>query len=124
MSEGVGAVPQQSAVAGDGGRQMAVIVYILYFVGFFVGLTALAGVIVAHIKVSEASETFRSHFRYQIRTFWLGVLMILIGGALSLLFIGYLILLFWVVWTLIRCIKGVMRASDGRAIDDPGALLW
>lgn len=124
MSDGFTSGPIETLPANDGGKQIAFVVYILYFVGFFLGLTALAGVIVAHLKVKEASPVFQTHFRYQIRTFWIGVLMLLLGGALSLVLIGYLLLLFWLVWTLVRCIKGVMRVNEARPIDNPGTWLW
>lgn len=116
--------PQVQTLATDGGKQMALIVYILYFAGFLFGLPALAGVIIAHIKVSEASPVFRTHFQYQMRTFWFGLLMLFIGGLTSLILIGYLVFLLWLVWTLVRCIKGLIRVSEGRAIEQPTTLLW
>ena len=129
-TSGGAAAPETPAVQGapqvvsDGGKQMALVIYILYFVGFFVGLTAIAGVIIAHLKVGEASETFRSHFSYQIRTFWFGFLMLFIGAVTAIFFVGYLVFLWWGVWTLIRCIKGILRVNENRPIDNPKTLLW
>lgn len=109
---------------GDGGKQIALIVYVLYFVGFFTGLTAVAGVILAHIKSADASSIYRTHFTYQIRTFWFGLLTLAVGSILTLILVGYLILAWFVVWTLVRCIKGILRLTEGRAITDPATLLW
>src|SRR5205823_9746562 len=53
---------------------LALIVYILYCVGYFTGVTALIGVIIAHVKVDEADPVLRSHYQFQIRTFWIGLL--------------------------------------------------
>ena len=40
----------QSALSG---KQVALIVYILYFVAYFTGITALIGVIIAHLQVGS-----------------------------------------------------------------------
>ena len=102
----------------------AMIVYVLYLIGFLVGLTALAGVIIAHLKLGQADPASRSHHQYQIRTFWFGLLMVVVGVLLSVTGIGYLILLWWFVWTLVRCIKGILRLLDERPMEDPTTLLW
>jgi uncharacterized membrane protein len=118
------AAAPSAAVIGDGGKQLAFVVYVLYLVGFFIGLTSLVGVIIAHMKYSEANDVYKSHFQYQIRTFWFGLLTVVVGAALSMVFIGYLVLLWWLVWTLVRCIKGMIRQSDGRPVENSTTLLW
>src|SRR5215813_3388863 len=45
---------QQSTVSG---RQLALIVYILYFVSYFTGITALIGVIIAHVQPIRRSAS-------------------------------------------------------------------
>jgi len=100
------------------------IIYVLYIVGFFVGITALVGVIMAHVKIGEAESAARSHYQYQIRTFWFGLLYMVVGGLLSVIGIGYLILLWWGIWTLVRCIKGILRVLDNRAMENPATHLW
>ena len=104
--------------------QTATLVYILYLVGFATGISALAGVIIAHIKSGEVSEVTQTHLDYQIRTFWIGLLMIIAGTMLSFIGIGVLILLWWVVWTLIRCIIGIIAIGDNRPIRSPETWLW
>ncbi|ACL74201.1 DUF4870 family protein [Thioalkalivibrio sulfidiphilus] len=100
------------------------IIYVLYFVGFFIGLTALVGVIMAHMKRGEADAAAQSHYQYQIRTFWIGLIYMIVGVLTAMLIIGYLILLWWFVWTLVRCIKGVLRALDNKPMENPETLLW
>ncbi len=120
-----GQPPDASRVtASDGGKQLALIVYILYLAGFVFAFPALIGVIIAHIKVTDASPSMRTHFQYQMRTFWFGVLMLVVGSITTLILIGYLVFLLWLVWTLVRCVKGLIRVSEGRAIDQPTTLLW
>jgi len=105
-------------------KNWVLFVYILYFCGFFFLAPALIGVIIAHIKAKSASALYRSHFRYQINTFWIGLLILIVGVVLSIVLVGVLVLAWFLVWTLIRCIKGTIRLSEDRPIENPAALLW
>jgi uncharacterized membrane protein len=87
------------------------LVYILYLVGLVFGITGLIGVIMAYINKSDAPEWLQRHYQFQIRTFWIGFLYLVIGGILSMVIIGWFIILFWVVWLIIRCVKG-LKALD------------
>jgi len=116
--------PMPSDRAEPKDKQITVIIYVLYLVGFVTGLTALAGVIMAHLKVSEADPVSRTHFQYQIRTFWIGLGLIVLSAITAFILIGYLIGLAWMVWTLVRCIKGLMRATENRPIEDPRTFIW
>jgi len=118
------ASPDAPGGIDDNGKQLALLNYILYFIGFFVGVTALVGLIIAYLKKSEAAGWVQSHFVYQIRTFWIGLLCLVIGGLTSFVLIGYLLLVWWFVLTLVRCVKGVLRLSDNRPIGDPLTWLW
>lgn len=108
----------------DGGKQMALVVYILYFIGFATGFTAAAGVIIAYMNAAEASQIYRTHFEFQIRTFWLGLLTLIVGWILVFVLIGYLVFAWFAIWTLIRCVKGTMRLTNDQPIEDPKTLLW
>lgn len=96
---------------------MPMIIYILYFAGFLFGVSALAGLIMAYVQRSDDDDAvLASHYRYQIRTFWFGLLYFIIGILTSFLLVGYLVLLFWLVWTLIRIIKGYSAWDKGVVI--------
>ena len=58
---------------------LALSVYVLYLLGFFTGLTAVIGLIIASMQVDRAEPVSRSHFRFQIRTFWIGLLFLVAG---------------------------------------------
>lgn len=91
------------------------LVYILQAVGFLFGLTFLAAVIVNYVKKDDAKGTWlESHFRWQIRTFWFSLMWSVLGLLLSLVVIGYFILLANVIWTLYRIIKGYMRWNENK----------
>lgn len=97
----------------------AKIVYILYLAGIVFGMTGIIGVVMAYINRSDAPEWLRSHYQFQIRTFWIGALCMFIGVILSLIIIGYFVFLFWVVWLIIRCVKGMKSLEQKEAHPNP-----
>ena len=103
---------------------LAVIVYVLYCVGYVTAISALIGVIIAHVKVDDADPVLRSHYRFQIRTFWIGLLYLAIGIPLSLVLIGMPILAWWLLWSLIRIIKGIILVNECKPIANPGSWLF
>lgn len=89
--------------------------YLLQALGFIVGLTFIAAVIVAYIKRDEAGDSWvASHYRWQIRTFWFSLLWMVLGAVLTFFVIGWLILIFAMIWTLYRIIRGWLCFADGR----------
>lgn len=93
----------------------AKIVYGLYALSFFIGITSLAGVIYAYMSRGK-DPVLDTHLRFQIRTFWISLALAFAGGILTWVFIGVLVLLFLVIWGLIRVISGFLLASDGQPI--------
>ena len=112
---------QRPIVSDD---NLALIVYVLYAAGYFVGVSALAGVIIAHIKADDADPVLRSHYQFQIRTFWIGLLYLAIGIPLSLVLIGLPILAWWFVWSLVRIIKGFIAINEHKPIANPASWLF
>ena len=95
------------------------IIYILYLVSIAVGLTSIIGVIMAYIYKDNAPDWLRSHYRYQIRTFWMGFLYAVIAGLLTAVIIGFLLFLGIMVWLVVRCIKGMQCLERGEPVPDP-----
>lgn len=93
-------------------RDMVRAVYILYVIGFFTGLSTILGVIFAYFNRDSSSLLEKSHFDYQISIFWKGLLMFVIGIILAPILIGYLVILFWMVWTILKIVKGWSRFAD------------
>lgn len=94
------------------------IIYVLYLVGLATGLTALIGLIMAYVNRNDAPDWLRSHYDFQIRTFWIGLLYCVIGGILSIILIGFLVLLFWAVWLIIRVVKGFKALEQRQPVPD------
>jgi uncharacterized membrane protein len=102
----------------------AKIIYILYLVNIVVPFTGLVGVIMAYLNQKDADEMLKTHYRFQIRTFWIGMLYIFIGALLSMVLIGYLILLFYVVWLIVRCVKGLQALDSNEALANPASWMF
>src|SRR5215813_12274783 len=94
-------IPQTPVVSNYG---LVLTVYILYLVGFLTGITVLVGVVIAYLQRGVTDRVSQSHFQFQISTFWIGLLYFFIGFVTIHFGVGVLILLWWVVWTVIRCV--------------------
>lgn len=115
------AVDSQAGRPPDSLKTVTVVVYALQAIGYFVGITALIGVIIAHIKIGDARGTWlESHFRWQIRTFWYSLLWGIIGALLIAVLVGYLVLAVAFVWSIYRVAKGWLRLIDGKAMYTAG----
>jgi len=98
-------------------RNLAIVVYILQALSFFLGgVTALVGVIVNYVKLDEVRGTWlEPHFRWQIRTFWIGLLWTVIGFVTTMLIIGWFILVGIAIWVIYRVVVGALALNDGKA---------
>lgn len=98
-------------------KRLTALVYALQIAGFFVGLTFVVGIIVNYVKRKDVEGTWlESHFRWQIRTFWYGLLWCCIGLALLVVLVGALILMGAAIWILYRAIKGWIELAEGRPL--------
>jgi len=101
------------------GKETALVCYILLIASTLFFVTGIIGVVVAYVYRDEAPEWLQSHYTLVIRTFWISLLVGIISVPLIVFFIGYLILLFWLIWFLVRCIKGIRLLNMGRPYPDP-----
>jgi uncharacterized membrane protein len=106
------------------GASTARVIYILYLIGIVVGLTAVVGVVMAYVHRSDAPAWLASHYEFQIRTFWIGLLYLVVGVLLAAIVIGYLVMLFWIVWLIIRCVVGMKHLDAGEPHPNPAGWLF
>lgn len=99
-------------------------IYVLYIASFFVGLTGIIGIVVAYMNRGKAAPVLQTHYTYQIRTFWIGLLYGIICSLLMIVGIGFLLFLVLGVWVIVRCVKGLQAASNGDGISNPETWLW
>ena len=112
----------KNAIIDD--RGLAFVVYVLYLVGYFTGITALIGVIIAHLQTASASSILKSHNTFQIRTFWIGLLYLVVGFVLLHFIVGAVIILWWFVWSLVRNIKGLLTLNRNEPITNPESWMF
>ncbi len=93
----------------------------LYLASFVTGITGLIGVVLAFVWKSDADPAGweHSHFRYHVRTFLLGLLGSIVGALLTLILIGFLILLGVAIWVVIRCVMSLTKAMKGEPMPNP-----
>lgn len=109
---------------GADGSGMAKAVYILYLIAVLFTVTAIAGVVLAYVNRGDAPDWLRSHYTFQVRTFWIGLLGTIVGSVLTLILVGWLLLLFVLIWWLVRCAKGLKLLGTRSPVPDPETWGW
>jgi uncharacterized membrane protein len=103
-------------------KTLTAVIYGLYGLSFFVGLSALVAIIMNYVKQDDVAGTWlESHFLWQIRTFWYGLLWGVIGGLLLFVLIGWPVLVANFVWVIYRIVKGWLNLNDGKPMYAPMA---
>jgi uncharacterized membrane protein len=102
----------------------AKLIYILYLVSLIVGLTSIVGLIMAYVNRADAPDWVRSHYRFQIRTFWIGLLYGAVSLITALIVIGIFFGVFTFIWWIVRCAKGLKQIGRGEAYEKPATWLW
>jgi uncharacterized membrane protein len=114
-------------------RALPAVVYALCLLGMFHGVTLIIGVIMSYVMRGAAGPLNGSHYTYVIRTFWISLVWLIIGGGIMLvsilfafiligipfLWLGGMICLGSWIWALIRCIVGAVRLAEGAPIARP-----
>jgi uncharacterized membrane protein len=100
-------------------KTTAMVVYALQAAGFFVGITWIAAIVIDYVKRDDAAGTWlESHYRWQIRTFWWGLLWGVIGGLTALVVVGFAVLAADAIWIIYRIAKGWLYLSENRAVGE------
>lgn len=103
-----------------GDRILAIVNYVLCFLAFSNGITLLIAAVLAYVRRDQAQPWLKSHFDYQIRTFWYGLVIFVVGFLTIWIFgLGVLVWLLGGIWLVIRAAVGLIRVVDGRPQIDP-----
>ncbi|MFI0472713.1 DUF4870 family protein [Halomonas sp. HMF6819] len=116
VNERVHDEPREPAPKAD--TTVALVVYALYLANFFTGFTVIVGVIVSYVYHGNGPHWLDEHYRYQIRTFWIGLLYLSVASLLTLVLIGFPLLLAVAVWFIVRCVKGFKGIQEKRPPSD------
>jgi uncharacterized membrane protein len=108
-------------------KRLAHVLYILHALAPFTAwLLAVIAIVLGMAKRDDVRGTWLdSHFSWLSRTFWWGLLWIVVCGLVTALMFFTLLLipLMWLpftllfIWYLYRVIKGWLRLNDGRPVD-------
>jgi uncharacterized membrane protein len=98
-------------------KTVATVVYALQAAGFFVGITWIAAIVIDYVKRDDARGTWlESHFSWQIRTFWWGLLWAVVGGILAVVVVGFAVLFADAVWIIYRIVKGWLNLAENKSL--------
>jgi uncharacterized membrane protein len=98
-------------------KTLATVVYALQALGFFLGITWIVAVVINYVKLDDVRGTWlEPHFRWQIRTFWWGLLWGIIGTVLLLILVGWLVLVAAGIWVIYRIVKGWLALYEGKPV--------
>lgn len=101
----------------DSAKTITTVVYALQALSFFVGITAIVAIVINYVKIDDIKGSWlESHFRWQMRTFWYGLLWGVIGAITFIFIIGWFILIADGIWVIYRIVKGWLRLNDGKEI--------
>jgi len=88
---------------------------------FLIGWPSIIAVILNYLKRGEARGTWlESHFRWQIRTFWFGLLWVCLCGLFIVGTLGIGIIVAWIplvfitTWFIYRIARGWLALNDRR----------
>ena len=115
--------PSHNVAQPEVSTTLSTIIYVHFLANLVVPFAALVGVIMAYINKDDGTF-LDTHYQFQIRTFWIGLLYSLIGILLTAIFIGWLILLFLLVWIIIRCAKGLKHLNKKEPMPDPTSWMF
>ena len=100
-------------------KNWIIAIHVTYLIGF-----GIVGVIIAYVKRPDFAGTpWESHLTYAIRTFWIGVIGLVVGIVLTLVLIGLLIIWAVAIWVMVRAVIGLVRAINEEPIKNPESWL-
>jgi uncharacterized membrane protein len=88
---------------------------------FLTGWPSIIAVILNYVKRGDVRGTWlESHFRWQIRTFWFGLLWVCLCMAFVVFTLGVGIIIVWMplglvaLWFIYRVVRGWLALRDGK----------
>ncbi len=105
-------------------QQTVKLVYLLFIANIIIQFLGFVAVVIAYIHKDDAAAWLQSHYQFQIRTFWMGLLYLFIGVLFAFFLVGYLILVFWVIWVVVRCVKGMKYLDQQKPHPNPTSWLF
>ena len=115
--------PRQTDRWLEPGKTNVQVVYFLYIAGMFIGISALIGIVIAYINRGKAGGWVESHYTWQIRTFWIGLLYSFVSVLLMIVAIGFVLIFAVAIWVIVRCVLGLQAANRDEPVKNPESWL-
>ena len=100
------------------------ITYTLYAIACVSGFPMLIGLIVAYVARGEAPDWLKGHYTFLIGTFWIGLLLIIVGALTVIFGIGLFLLWLLPLWYIIRVVRGWMLLENRKPVPNPSSALF
>lgn len=104
------------------------IVALLYLASVLTGLPMLIGVVLAYVWKGEPGADWEtSHFRFHIRSFWIGIalgVLAIVPTILTFGIAGFILYPLLVLWLVVRTIKALLAAQNREPIGDVETWVW
>lgn len=99
-------------------RTLTHVIYGLFALGLisagFLGLATIAAIVMVYLKRGDAAGTlYAAHMDWVLRTFWWGLLWLLLACIATLIYLGWPALLVLGVWLVYRIIRGWLALFSG-----------
>ena len=98
--------------------------YLSGVLGLACAVMVVSAVVWAYAGRGDGHNWVDTHYRFQIRTFWIGLLYVFVSLATAIVIIGLLFLAILPFWVLIRCIRGWRYLIRGAPHPKPASWLF
>ncbi len=100
-------------------KDLASTIYLLQALAFLLGgVTFIIGAIIGYLNQHHVKGTWlESHYRWQINTFWVALISVVIGTMTLPLFIGYFVLIAALIWTIHRIVYGWLALGKEKEVE-------
>ncbi|MFA0086607.1 DUF4870 family protein [Vibrio sp. E150_011] len=108
--------PMGLNAAEQSAKNHAIIAYALMLLGFFTGISFLAGGIWGFVKKADAQNTrFYDHYENITKTFIISIVLSIVGAMTLVFVVGYFILIGVAIYTLFMLVKGLARVTSDKS---------
>ncbi len=96
-------------------RTPVYVVYVLLAVSVFTFFPLFIAGLVAWMNLdNETDSLLRTHYKWQMRTFWTALVVFAVGSALTVVLVGYLVLVLLELWLIYRVAIGWYFLSENQ----------
>ena len=105
---------------------LAGIIYLLQALAFFLGgITFIIAVILNYLNMHHVKGTWlESHYKWQINTFWVALLLVIIGVLTMPYLIGFVVLIGATIWVIHRIAYGWITLNKSLEVKNPISSLF